>query len=140
REKLIEADELMSSLDQHLNYFLGLAEGGRALSSLGSPISLNSLELHSLEFEDDNLGAALAWGIEQHPGLALRLAGALGGLWIVQGYLTTGRHWLTASLAKDAAAPMVDVESKLARQAARALALGWAGSLAIVQGDPATAR
>jgi len=140
REKLIEADELTRMLDRHLNYFLGLAEGGRALSNLGSPISLNSLELNSLESEDDNVGAALAWGLEQHSDLSLRLAGALGGFWMVRGYLTTGRHWLTTSLAKDAAAPTRAAEAELGRQAARALALGWAGSLANLQGDPKMAR
>jgi len=140
REKLTDADELTRLRDRHLHYFLGLAEGGRAPSSLASPSTLNSLELNSLESEDDNLGAALEWGLEQHPDLSLRLAGALGGFWMVRGNLTTGRHWLTASLANVAAAPTAAAEAELGRQAARALALGWAGSLANLQGDPKMAR
>jgi predicted ATPase/class 3 adenylate cyclase/Tfp pilus assembly protein PilF len=141
REKLVEAGELESMRDRHLRYFLDLSEqSGPALSSLGHMASLAALGLNVLEGEDDNLSAALAWGLEHDPDLSLRLAGALGGYWMVSGHLTEGRRWLRESLARVDAAPPVAGEAGGARQNTRALALAEAGTLATVQGDVRTAR
>ena len=140
-EKLSASGELETLRDRHLEYFLGLtAEGGPALSSLGHLASLEGLGLAVLKGEDDNLGAALTWGLARNPDLALRLAGALGGYWMVRGHLTEGRRWLKECLARIAAAPAADAQAQRARQEARAIALAEAGTLSTVQGDVRSAR
>jgi len=140
-EKLGEAGELEALRDRHLDYFLGLTgEGGFAMSSLSHLASLEALGLAVLNGEDDNLGAALAWGLARNPDLALRLAGALGGYWMVRGHLTEGRRWLKECLARIAATAAPGPEGQRARQVAQAVALAEAGTLSTVQGDVRAGR
>lgn len=79
-----------------------------------------------LEVEHDNLRAALAWGLTDPGGDAsLRLAGALGRFWFLHGHVREGRRWLERALLHGGGSAVP----------ARAKALGYAGTLARVQGD-----
>src|SRR5262249_41619700 len=56
--------------------------------------------LDRLESEIDNLRAALEWSDGRRPAeLGMRLAGALGWLWVVRDYWSEGRDWLRRALA-----------------------------------------
>jgi tetratricopeptide (TPR) repeat protein len=121
RERLAQAgeDEIVGRL--HAGYFLELAE--RIEPSLGGPQQGSLLEL--LEQEHDNLRAALSWALEHDAEQGLRLSVALWWFWFVRGYLSEGRRWLEAALAK----------SDSALKLLRAKALNGAGVLAHDQGD-----
>jgi predicted ATPase/class 3 adenylate cyclase len=80
----------------HLAFFLGLAE--EAEPALRGPTPMPALA--RLDEEHDNLRAALDWaGATGRLAEALRLAGALGYYWLVQGHFREGRERLTALLA-----------------------------------------
>ena len=122
--QLLEHDgEAEETRRLHAGYCLALAE--RAAPELKGPAQVAWSD--RLEEEHDNLRAALSWASEGgENGLELRLAGALGEFWYTRGYLSEGRRWLQAALAKGAEA----------REAsARATALTWATTIAWGQGD-----
>jgi tetratricopeptide (TPR) repeat protein len=84
-----------------------------------------------LEFDYDNLRAALRWSLdaaEFEPGL--RLANALWLFWYVRGLYAEGRAWLEELLAASALEPP---------NAARGMALYWTAHLANCQGQHARA-
>ena len=134
REKLEQSDERQATRDQHLAYFLNLAE--QAAPEL---LGLNQIEwLERLEREHANLRVALRHALESgahEP--ALRLCANLVDFWGTRGYLNEGREWLRQALASSRAA----FESTDAREfrASYAWALVKAGDLAIRQGDLASA-
>jgi len=81
--------------------------------------------MRRLRPEIDNFRKALGWTIVREPIEAVRLAGALMEYWILYGYFTEGRDWITRALAVGAEAP--------AHYHARArLGAGW---LAMDQAD-----
>jgi tetratricopeptide (TPR) repeat protein len=122
RERLRERGEERVGRQQHLRYFLKLAEEGAP--ELEGPHQ--GRWLARLEQEHDNLRAALACSLEQEDGdMTLRLAGALSRFWLVRGHESEGREWLRKALAAGAnGAPL-----------ARAKALTVAGELALWPGD-----
>src|SRR5262249_33557806 len=64
-------------------------------------IGEQSVWVERLEAENDNLRAALGWSQgKEEPATGLRLAGALGRFWEVQGYFTEGWAWLESVLAR----------------------------------------
>src|SRR5207248_1873461 len=66
----------------------------------------NTPYLERLDDEQANLRAALEWGLEEDPALALRLAGALGSWWLVRGRWREGCGLLEAALERgQSAAP-----------------------------------
>jgi tetratricopeptide (TPR) repeat protein len=90
--------------------------------------------LERLQYEHDNFRAALAWAREHHQTeIELRLAGSLWGFWHLRDFLSEGRGWLQAALAKRS-----DASPRLV--ADRAKALTGLGYLALHQGDYAAAR
>lgn len=122
REKLEESGEADAIRRQHGTFFLALAEEAEQ----GLREARQGEWLERLEREHDNLRTALSWALESsgaEPGL--RLGGALGEFWHLCGYLSEGRRWLEAVLAK----------SSEASTAARAKALARAGYVAWEQGD-----
>ncbi len=82
--------------------------------------------LDRLESEQENLRAALDWFGAGEDGM--RLAGALWRFWLLRGYVSEGRHWLTRAM-----------EGRTDESAARARALNGLGVLAEQQGDLAEA-
>ena len=122
RERLEASGEAAAVRRQHVAYFLGLAEAAERL--LRGPDQAASLDL--LEWEHDNLRAALRWAIDSadHE-MELRLAGALGRFWLVRGYLTEGDRWLADALVRGSG-ESPEVQAK---------ALNGAGNLAGNRGD-----
>jgi predicted ATPase/DNA-binding CsgD family transcriptional regulator len=128
-ELLSASGELETTRQAHAAYYLRLSE--QAETELQGPRQARWLE--RLEWEYDNLRAALTWGLSSGPSeerehrkeLALRLGGALGEFWILQLHLSEGRTFLEHALA---ASPQAG--SRL-----RARALRVAALLALVQFD-----
>jgi tetratricopeptide (TPR) repeat protein len=118
RDRLLESGEAEGIRWQHARLFLALAE------ELGEPGLAVPAELAR---EYDNLRAALEWFEAQQDGsFALRLAAALGSLWLGRAHLAEGREYLARVLSRvDTAEPT----------SARARALELAGMLAGASGD-----
>ncbi len=112
----------------HAGYFLALAEA--AHPHLDGPDAADWLR--RLDAEHDNLRAGLAAAPAAD---RLRLAAALGNYWLLRGFWTEGREWLTRTLAAAATTPDTTHEA-----AARTVALGADGALALRLGDYPAAR
>lgn len=89
--------------------------------------------LQQLDAEHANLLAALEASVALDADAAVRLAGALGDYWLARGRLSEGRRSLARALS-------LAGSGDAAARAERARALQAAGSLAIIQGDYATAQ
>jgi len=87
--------------------------------------------LERLNIDYDNMRVALSWGTMHDVNLALQLATALWRFWILRGYWSEGRGWLTDLLRLERAHP---------DPAMRVKALNAAATLAQRQGDHETAR
>jgi predicted ATPase/two-component SAPR family response regulator len=128
--KLKESGEAEVVRRGHASFFLARAEEAEPKIEPNINIADRRPWLERLEIEHDNLRAALRWALESSPETGLRLAGALYWLWYHRGYLSEGRGWFERALA----------EAPVARTAARAKALYYAGYLAWAQGDHPAAR
>ena len=94
-EKLAESQEMKTTKDRHIDFFLNFAK--EAEPKLSGPDELIWYE--RLEIEHDNLRSALAWALEsQNSEAGLRLAGSLSFFWFVQGHLREGIIWLEKAL------------------------------------------
>lgn len=128
-EQLRHTHELEAARRTHANYYLSFVE--EAESHLTG--ADQKAWIKRLDREQDNLRAALRWGIEHQEGeLAQRMAGALQPFWLTRGYWSEGRRWLEESLAMDSGAALAP--------AVRAKTLYGAGALTRFQGDFARAR
>jgi predicted ATPase/class 3 adenylate cyclase len=138
RERLVEAGELESAQERHLDYFLQLAEGCEARLGKAAGFQL-------LEKEYPNLRAALVWCLSEknesaplhpssfrlHPSeAALRLARPLQPFWWMHGYHREGRAWLARALAAGEGIPA----------SMRGAAIHNAGELAFLEADYEAAR
>ncbi len=128
-EALAASGEEEAIRRRHASFFLALSE--RIEQKLKRPEQAEWLD--QLEQEHDNLRAALEWSQTALGGtqLGLHLVGTLGWFWEVRGHLSEGRRRLAAVLSR----PEATEQTVL-----RARALGWAGRLALFQGDDAAAR
>jgi len=125
-ERLTASGEEAEARRRHAAYYLALAEAAEPF--LLGPQQVTWLA--RLARERDNLRAALRWARESGESeVGLRIAGALWRFWRLHGYVSEGRGWLDALLARG------DTEGGPARSAARAKALRIAGNLAFFQGD-----
>jgi predicted ATPase/DNA-binding SARP family transcriptional activator/DNA-binding CsgD family transcriptional regulator len=96
-EKLVESAEVEKTHGRHAAFFLAMAEEARPELMGSQPRSWTE----RLEWEHDNLRAALSWVLERDEGeLGLLFAGALWRFWYTQGYLSEGIEWLEQALAK----------------------------------------
>jgi predicted ATPase len=122
-EKLRAAGEVGSARARHLDWYLAFAE--RAAPELRG--HHQALWFRRLAVDHDNLRAALSWARTDPRGAEkeLRLAAALGRVWIVRGHGREGRAWLADALARAAATATPP----------RATALAWAGRLETVYGN-----
>lgn len=128
KERLLEGNETSQFKQKHAAYFLNLAETAYGKMWGGEQADW----LARLDEEHDNLRSALTW-LSEVGGQAemfLRMAGSLWRYWEIRGYLTEGRAWLEAALAKN---PDAD-------DYWRANGLGGAGHLARQQGDYVQAK
>jgi predicted ATPase len=102
-ERLAHRREAVAVREQHLAYYLALAE-------VAEPHFRGAEQIvwaDRLEFEHNNFRAALAWAHEQRAvegsttagaEAELRLAGALFWFWDLRGHLSEGRRWLAGAL------------------------------------------
>ncbi|MGC1377366.1 MAG: tetratricopeptide repeat protein [Anaerolineales bacterium] len=116
REKLSDAGEGLEVRNNHLKYFLALAE--RAEPELTGPRVVEWLR--RLELELDNIRAALEWSLDNDARLGLRLVNALMRFWTEAGYSHSGRNWL---------AQLLKQPEVLSQTVLRARALGIQGYL-----------
>ena len=101
-EKLASTGETSIVADQHLLYYLSLAE--QAESHIWSPDQL--AWFNRLEIELDNLRAALAWSLQGGSAeTGLRLVGALGWFFIERPRTSPTTEWLERMLAANGDAP-----------------------------------
>jgi tetratricopeptide (TPR) repeat protein len=123
-EKLQDAGNTDQTRDNHLTFFLKLAEEAEPKLAGSDQITW----ANRLELEHDNLRAALDWCQtgQSTAELGLRLTGSLGYFWQWRGYFYEGREHLSAALSNPNASE---------RTEARAKALYEAGLLAYVQSD-----
>jgi predicted ATPase/transcriptional regulator with XRE-family HTH domain len=120
-EQLIAAGKEATTRDNHLSYFLALAE--QAVRAFRGP-DLGTW-LDRLELEHDNLRAALGWARARASGEeALQLAAALAPFWEFRGHIAEGRRWLDELLGAFQGSPRI-----------RARALNAAGFLVMRAGD-----
>jgi non-specific serine/threonine protein kinase len=111
---------------QHAGYCLDLAQ--RAAAQFRTAEQM--IWLDTLEWEQDNLRAALAWSIAHRPGTGLRLTIALADFWRTRGHLGEGELWLKRALQS----------AKRASPTLRGRALGALGNLLLIRGKLAEAR
>ena len=96
RYKLLEAAEADTVRRRHLEFYVDLA-GGSWRDALWGSKRAETIDL--LEAEHDNFRAALEWGAEASPDVALRLAGPLSWVWWLRGYIVEAARWLDSLLA-----------------------------------------
>lgn len=115
RDRLAESGEEEAARSQHAAYFLQLVEHAEFALMGPDQVAWSA----RLEGDHDNLRAALEWTLSHNADTtALRIAGALGGFWMLRGHLTEGQRWLDRAL-----------QGPVQSAAARAKALRWAGDL-----------
>ena len=87
-----------------------------------------TVALAEIEQEQENLRAAILWGMA-HPPLGAQMANSLVDFWYIRGRLEEASSWLTQALSKDMALP----------SEVRLTTTGNAGNFAYVRGDYQTA-
>ncbi len=136
RDKLLDSGEAVAVRDRHLNYFLQFGNEAWAFA-----LSVRQVEWQRrVKSEEDNVRAAIEWGLDHQPEAALSLSGEVCLYWSRIGHASEGCRWLRAGLERVTA--LAPVEGVAARERqfnqARAL-LGMASSL-ITLGEMAVAK
>jgi non-specific serine/threonine protein kinase len=126
RETLVESREGETVRDRHRDYFLALAEVAEPQLRGREQLAW----IARLALEQDNLRAALDWSLTRGAtDSALRLAGAQGWFWYLNGDWTEGRAWLDRCLSLSGSG------GPAAHSRWQARALSAAGRLAVYQTD-----
>jgi len=110
-EKLAESGEGESIRNQHLGYFMSLAE--RAEPEFHG--AEQRAWFDRMEFEHDNFRAALRWSLENgnvRAELGLRVASSLWWFWFIRGYSIEGYDWLERTLTESASRTPVDLATR----------------------------
>lgn len=132
REKLLESGEAEEVRDQHLEFFVTVAEKAEPKLYGAEPAKW----LGQLDTEHDNLRAAIEWAIEGgRVELGLRLAVALSWFWFMRVYYTEGQERIGALIARSGT-----VEKSPQLTLALAKAQNRAADFALDLGDLENAR
>jgi len=110
-EKLSESDEAIQARDKHFEFFVGFAD--QITNRLIKERKKKWADL--LELENDNLRAALRWGMERHLLKSILLLRSMTEFWLARGYLTEGQEWGELVLKKLESYPENGTEADLAR-------------------------
>jgi predicted ATPase/DNA-binding SARP family transcriptional activator len=127
RERFNESGEIELTPQHHRDFFIAFAE--KAEPKLKGAEQIEWLD--HLEVEQDNFRVAWDCALESDVDLALRLASALLGFWLMRGNPSEGREW---------SAKLLERTEQWGQTAGRAHVLNFAGRLAHYQADFAAAR
>ena len=134
QNKLVASSEATIARHNHLFYYKEFSDHARD-GMLGS----HQFDwMNRLEKDHDNFRAALNWGLEHDPLVALDLGANLVYFWSGRGYSTEGRHWLKSGLDRFEEVTESKKDSRQLEVEARALSAY--GQMAIIQGDNPAAR
>jgi predicted ATPase/class 3 adenylate cyclase len=136
REKFFETDEVASIRNWHLSFFVRFAES----ADEGLKGRDQTLWGNRMETEQDNLRAALEWGLNRDPFSALRIVGAANLFWTAGGYSAEGFRWTQKALELTESSPSSAGISIEQLRAARAKALRGLTRLYLSLGDNANAK
>jgi predicted ATPase/class 3 adenylate cyclase len=136
REKFLETDEVDTVRDRHLDFFVRFAELVDEKLKSGDQV----LWQKRMAAEQDNLRAALEWGLSQDPDSALRIAGAANLFWTAGGYSAEGFRWTQRALEQVERSPLPYGMTNEHRLVARARALRGLTRLYLSLGDNANAK
>ncbi|MGQ0601536.1 MAG: adenylate/guanylate cyclase domain-containing protein [Anaerolineales bacterium] len=136
REKFAETDEVAVVRDRHLAYYVQFSEMAEEHVQGREAI----LWSRRLEAEQDNLRAALEWGLARNPDSALRIVGALQFYWHTGGYSAEGSRWTQQALERVEATAPPEGTSAPERRSAKAKALRGLAWLYVAQADNENAR
>jgi predicted ATPase/transcriptional regulator with XRE-family HTH domain len=127
-DRLQSSGEAAEVRARHAQIFVDLAE--EAEWHLNGPDRASWLE--RLEVELDNCRSALAWSLtdDGNPEIGQRLVGSLSWFWYFRGDILEGRTWAERLIVRSVHTPAE----------IRARALFALGGMALMQGDPPTAR
>jgi predicted ATPase len=136
REKFFESDEVETVRDRHLDFFVQFAELVDVKLKGGDQLLWQS----RMSAEQDNLRAALEWGLSRYPDRALRIVGAANLFWTAGGYSAEGFRWTQKALEQVEKVPGSKGITNDQRLVARAKALCGLTRLYLSLGDNANAR
>ena len=136
REKFLETDEVEKIRDRHLDFFVQFAE----LVDLKLKSRDQLLWQNRMSAEQDNLRAALEWGLNRNPDKALRITGAANLFWTAGGYSAEGFRWTQQALEQAEKTPLPAGSTEDRRLIARAKALCGLTRLYLSLGDNANAQ
>ncbi|HSL43593.1 MAG TPA: adenylate/guanylate cyclase domain-containing protein [Anaerolineales bacterium] len=136
REKFLETDEVEAVRDRHLDFFVHFAELVDEKLKTGEQVTWQ----RRMAAEQDNLRAALDWGLNTHPDSALRIAGAANLFWTAGGYSAEGFRWTQKALEQVKKTPLHQGVMNERRWIARARALRGLTRLYLSLGDNASAK
>ena len=136
REKFLETNEVDSICNWHLHFFVRFAESvDENLKGRDQIIWQKRMSK-----EQDNLRAALEWGLSRNPDSALRIVGAANLFWTAGGYSAEGFRWTQKALEQVEKIPTPYGISTEQRLLARAKALCGLTRLYLSLGDNANAK
>ena len=136
REKFFETDEVETVRKHHLDFLVQFAE----LVDKKLKSSDQLLWHRRMSAEQDNLRAALEWGLNNDPDSALRIAGAANLFWTAGGYSAEGFRWTQKALEQTEKTPIPNGITIEQRVVARAKALCGLTRLYLSLGDNTNAK
>jgi predicted ATPase/class 3 adenylate cyclase len=136
REKFFETGEVETVRERHLEFFVGFAELVDEKLKGREQLTWQN----RMAAEQDNLRAALEWGLSSDPDSALRIAGAANLFWTAGGYSAEGFRWTERALEQVEKNPPLTGTAFEQRLAARARALRGLARLYLSLGDNANAK
>ncbi|HEY3476327.1 MAG TPA: hypothetical protein VGK56_17065, partial [Anaerolineales bacterium] len=136
REKFFETNEVEIIRDRHLDYYVRFAELVDEQLKRGDQVLWQS----RMAAEQDNLRAALEWGLSRDPDSALRIAGAANLFWTAGGFSAEGFRWTQNALEQVEKTPVSTGSTEDRRRVARAKALCGLTRLYLSLGDNADAK
>lgn len=131
REKFAETDEVEIVRNRHFEFYMRFSEVAEEHLQRRE----RKLWTRRLESEQDNLRAALEWGLATNPDSTLRIAGALQLYWNASGYSPEGFRWTQLALERVEEITPPEGGDVQGRQAAKAKALAGLAWAYTSQGD-----
>jgi predicted ATPase/class 3 adenylate cyclase len=136
RERFFETAEVEAVMDRHLAYYVQFAELVDEKLKGRDEVEWQS----RMAVEQDNLRAALDWGLTRNPDSALRIVGAANLFWTASGYSAEGFRWTQKALELVDKSPLSPTTATEQRLIARARALRGLTRLYLSLGDNAKAQ